>query len=62
MAKYTVHMAKLINAYKILVKKPLGKTPLGRPTCRLEDNFKMVLQEIVCKDVEWIKPAEDRVQ
>jgi hypothetical protein len=32
-------MGELINAYKILVGKPEGKRPLGRPRCRWEDNM-----------------------
>jgi hypothetical protein len=34
------------NAYSILVGKPEGKTPVGRPRHRLEDNIKMDLREI----------------
>jgi len=34
------------NAYKILVEKPEGKRPLGRPKCRQKDNIRMDLQEM----------------
>jgi hypothetical protein len=34
------------NAYKILVRKPEGRRPLGRPRCRWEDNIKMDLREL----------------
>jgi hypothetical protein len=34
------------NAYRILVGKPEGRRPLGRPRCRWEDNIKMDLREI----------------
>jgi hypothetical protein len=34
------------NAYRILVGKPEGKRPLGRPRCRWEDNVRMGLREI----------------
>jgi hypothetical protein len=34
------------NAYKILVGKPEGKGPLGRPKCRWEDNIRMTLRDI----------------
>jgi hypothetical protein len=34
------------GAYRILVGKPEGKGPLGRPRCRCEDNIKMDLQEV----------------
>jgi hypothetical protein len=36
-------MVKIINTYKILVRKPEVKRPLGRPTHRLKDNIKMDL-------------------
>jgi hypothetical protein len=35
-----------MNAYKLLVRKPEGKRPLGRPRCRTVDNLKMDLGEI----------------
>jgi hypothetical protein len=34
------------NSYKILVRSPEGKRPLGRPKCRWEDNIRMDLREI----------------
>jgi len=34
------------GAYRVLVGKPEGKRPLGRPRCRWEDNIKMDLQEV----------------
>jgi hypothetical protein len=37
---------RVTNAYRILVGKPEGKRPLGRPRCRWEDNIKMDLREI----------------
>jgi hypothetical protein len=40
------------NAYKILVEKPEGKTPLGRPIYRWED--KVDLKEIGLKGMDWI--------
>jgi hypothetical protein len=42
------------NAYRILVGKPEGKRPLGRPRRRWVDNIKMDLREIGCDGVEWI--------
>jgi len=38
-------MGERIGAYRILVGKPEGKRPWGRPGSRREDNIKMVLQE-----------------
>jgi hypothetical protein len=39
-------MKKKRNAYRILVWKPKGKRPLGRPRCRWVDNIKIDLREI----------------
>ena len=50
------------NAYRVLVGKPEGKRPLGRPRHRWEDNIKMDLREVVCDPGEWINLAEDRDQ
>jgi len=36
------------SVYRVLVGKPEGKRPLGRPRGRWEDNIKMVLQEVLC--------------
>ena len=46
--------------YRVLVGKPGGKSPLGRPRCRWEDNIKMDLQEVGCGGVDWIELAQDR--
>jgi hypothetical protein len=46
--------------YRVLVGKPEGKRPLGRPRHRWEDNIKMYLQEVGCGGMDWIKLAEDR--
>jgi hypothetical protein len=50
------------NAHNILVWKPEGKRPLGRPRRRWEDNIRMDLREIKCKVVDWIHGAQDRDQ
>ena len=44
----------------VLVGKPEGKRPLGRPRRRWEDNIKMDLQEVGCGGMDWIKLAQDR--
>jgi hypothetical protein len=44
----------------VLVGKPEGKSPLGRPICRWDDNIKMDLQEVGCGGMNWIDLAEDR--
>jgi hypothetical protein len=46
------------NAYRLLVGKPEGKRPLGRP--RLVDNIRMDLGEVGWGDVDWIGLAKDR--
>jgi hypothetical protein len=50
------------NAYRILVGKPEGKRPLGRPIHRWEDNIKIDLREIGWSGMDWIDLAEDRDQ
>jgi hypothetical protein len=50
------------NAYRILVGKPEGKRPLGRPRRRWVDNIKMDLREIGWGGVDWIDLAQDRDQ
>jgi hypothetical protein len=53
-------MGETRNAYTILVGKPEGKRPLGRPTRRWVDNIKMVLREIGWDGMDWIELAQDR--
>jgi hypothetical protein len=50
------------NAYRILVGKPEGKRPLGRPRCRWEDNIRMDLREIGWGGMDWIDLAQDSDQ
>jgi hypothetical protein len=50
------------NAYRILVGKSEGKSPLGRPRLSWEDNIKMDLTEIGCGSMDWIDLAQDRNQ
>jgi hypothetical protein len=47
-------MEKKRNGYMLLVGKPEGKTPLGRPRSRWADNIKTDLGEIGWGDVGWI--------
>ena len=46
--------------YRVLVVKPEGKRPLGRPRRRWEDNIKMDLQEVGCGGMDWIELAQNR--
>jgi hypothetical protein len=48
------------NAYGLLVGKPEGKIPLGRPRRRWVDNIRMDLEEMGWGDVDWIGLAKDR--
>jgi hypothetical protein len=48
--------------YRILVGRPEGKRPLGRPRRRSDNNIKMGLREIEIDGANWIQLAQDRVQ
>jgi len=48
------------GVYTVLVGKPKGKRPIGRPRRRWEDNRKMDLQEVGCEGMDWIDFAQDR--
>jgi hypothetical protein len=50
------------SVYNILVGRPEGKRPLGRPRFMWENNIKMDLREIGIDGVNWIRLAQDRVQ
>jgi hypothetical protein len=47
-------MGEKMNAYRLLVGKPEGKRPLGRPRRRWVDNIKRDLGEVGWSDVDWI--------
>jgi hypothetical protein len=53
-------MGEKRNAYRLLVAKPEGKRPLGRPRRRWMDNIRMVLGEVGWGDVDWIGLAKGR--
>jgi hypothetical protein len=48
------------GVYKILVGKPEGKRPLGRPRRRWEDNITIDLQEVGCGGMDWNELAQNR--
>jgi hypothetical protein len=48
------------KVYKVLVGKPEGRRPLGRPRRMWEDGVRMDVREIVLKGVDWIRLAQDR--
>jgi hypothetical protein len=47
-------------ACRVLVGKPEGKKPLGKPRHSWEANIKMDLQEVGCGGMDWIELAKDR--
>jgi len=48
------------GVYRVLVGKPEGKRPLGRPRLRWGDNIRMDLQEVGCGYMDWIGLAQER--
>jgi hypothetical protein len=55
-------MGEKKNAYRILVGKPEGKRPLGRPRRRWMDNIIMDLRQVGRDGMDWIDLAQDRDQ
>ena len=55
-------MGERRGVYRILVGKPEGRRPLGRPRHRWEDNIKLDLQEVGCGGMDWIELAQNRVR
>jgi hypothetical protein len=55
-------MGERRGVYRVLVRRPEGKIPLGRPRRRWEDDIKMDLKEIGIDVANWIQLAQDRVQ
>jgi hypothetical protein len=53
-------MGEIRGACGILVRRPKGKRPFGRPRRRWEDSIKIALQDVECGDMDWIDLAEDR--
>ena len=57
---HVARMGEEREAYRVLVGKPEGKRPLGRPRRRWVDNIRMDLHEVGCGYVDWIGLAQDR--
>jgi hypothetical protein len=53
-------MGEVRGVHRVLVGKPEGKTPLGRPRRRWEDNVKMDIQEVEGGREDWLERAQDR--
>jgi hypothetical protein len=61
--RWAGHVARIgekRKAYKLMVEKPEGKRPLGRPRRRRVDNIRMDLGEVGWGDVDWIDLAKNR--
>ena len=59
-AGHVAHIGERRGVYRVLVGRPEGKRPLGRPRRRWKDNVKMDLQEVGCGGMEWIELAQGR--
>jgi hypothetical protein len=59
-AGYVARMGEKRNVYRLLVRKPEGKRPLGRPRRKWIDNIKTGILEIGLSVVDWIGLAQDR--
>jgi hypothetical protein len=55
-------MGEVRNEHKILVGKPEGQIPLGRPMHTLVDNIRMDLRKMWQESVDWMHVAQDRDQ
>ena len=53
-------MGERRGVYRVLVGKPEGKRPLGRPRPGWDDNINIDLQEVGCGCMDWIELAQDR--
>ena len=60
MAGHVEHMGEEMVVYRVLLGKPEGRRPLGRPKRRWVDDIRMDLQEVVCGYLDWIGLAQDR--
>jgi hypothetical protein len=61
-AGHVARMGEGRGAYRVLVGRPEGKRPLGRPRRRWEDNIKMDLRYTGIDGANWTQLAQDRVQ
>jgi hypothetical protein len=53
-------MGERRGVYRVLVGKPEGKRPHGRPRRRRENNIKMYIQEVECEVMNWIELDQNR--
>jgi len=57
---HVARMRERRGVYRVLVEKPEGKRPLGKPKRRWEDSIKTDLQAVECGVMDWIDLAQDR--
>ena len=58
--EHVARMGKRRGIYRVLVGKPEGTRPLGRPRRKWEDNIQMDLLEVGCGGTDWIDLTQDR--
>ena len=59
-AGHVARVGERKDQYRVSMRKPEGKRPLGRPRPRWEDNIKIELQEVRCDGMDWVELAQDR--
>jgi len=59
-AEHVAHMGEERGVYRVLLGKPEGKRPPGRPRRRWVDNIRMDFQEVGCGYMDWSELAQDR--
>jgi hypothetical protein len=61
--RWTGHVARMgegRGVYRVLVGKPEGRRPMGRPRHRWEDNIRMDFRKVGCGCVDWMELAQDK--
>jgi hypothetical protein len=61
-AEHVARLGEKRNAYRVLMGKPEGKIPLGRPRRRCEDNIKIDVKEVGWGGMDWIGLVQDMEQ
>ena len=59
-AGHVAYMGEMRIVYRVLMGKPKGKRPLGKPRRRWEGNIKLYLQELGCGGINWTEVAQDK--
>jgi len=59
-SRHVALMGEERGVYRVLLGKPEGRRPLGRPRFRCVDNIRMDLQEVGCVYMDWIGLVQDR--